>query len=157
MIAFIRFRPNLLNDFKPTADLTNSPCPRTVENCAKWMNANVPKHLEYEVFAGAAGEGFASEIISFLKIYRNLPDPDLILKDPDKHNIPTDPATLYAICGALASRAKKKTMDAIVKYSNRLPDEFSVLLIRDCVKHDAAVADTKSFINWAAEHKEVLI
>jgi len=30
LIAFIRFRPELLHDFKPSNDMINSPCPRTV-------------------------------------------------------------------------------------------------------------------------------
>ena len=157
LIAFIRFRPNLLDDFKPTADLTNSSCPRTVENCAKWMNANLPRELEYEVFSGAAGEGFASELMSFLKIFRQLPNPDRVLMDPEKANVPTDPATLYAICGALAARASEQNMNRVVKYSNRLPDEFSVLMIRDSVKNEPQVADTRAFIDWASEHKDVLI
>jgi hypothetical protein len=157
LIAFIRYRPNHLNDFKPTADLTNTACPRTVENCAKWMHSGVSLELEYELFSGAAGEGFASELLSFLKIFRKLPNPDRVLMDPENAQVPEDPATLYAICGALSARASEQNMGRIVTYSNRLPDEFSVLMIRDSVKNDPQVADTKAFIEWASGHKDVLI
>ena len=68
LVAFIRFRPNLLFDFTPTKDLVNSSCPRTVANVGKLINMGIPKELEYELFTGAAGEKFASEFVGFLKI-----------------------------------------------------------------------------------------
>ncbi len=37
LIAFIRFRPQLLFEFAPSVDMTNSPCPRTVHNVARLM------------------------------------------------------------------------------------------------------------------------
>jgi len=157
LIAFIRFRPGLLDDFKPTHDLTNSSCPRTVENISKWMHAKIPKHQEFEVFSGAAGEGFAAELISFLDIFRSLPNPDTVLMSPDTAEVPTDPAPLYAICGAISARASEQNMERVVRYANRMPDEFSVLMIRDSVKNDAKVADTRHFIEWASAHKDVLI
>ena len=61
LIAFVRFRPNLLHDFKPTADIINSPNPRTVAAVGMMMNAGLPKDTEYEMISGAAGEGFAAE------------------------------------------------------------------------------------------------
>jgi len=82
LIAFIRFRPNLLFDFAPSVDITNSPCPRTVHNVAKLMALTLPSELEFEAYAGAAGQGFAAELLGFLQIYRSLPDPKLILLDP---------------------------------------------------------------------------
>jgi len=52
LVAFIRFRPNLLFDFTPTKDLVNSSCPRTVANVGKLINMGIPKELEYELFTG---------------------------------------------------------------------------------------------------------
>jgi MoxR-like ATPase len=40
VIAFLRFRPELLIDFKPTADMKNSPCPRTWASASKILNLN---------------------------------------------------------------------------------------------------------------------
>jgi hypothetical protein len=90
---------------------------------AAWQ---LPAELEFEAYAGAAGQGFAAELLGFLQIYRSLPDPKLILLDPQGASVPTDPATLYAVCSALARLAKPENMDALVTYANRLPDEFSV-------------------------------
>jgi len=42
-------------------------------------------------------------------------------------------------------------------YANRMPAEFSVLMIRDSVKQTPQVADTRHFVEWASAHKDVLI
>src|SRR2546430_1482013 len=59
LVAFIRFRPSLLSDFKPTREIRNSPCPRTWESVGNWLLAGV-KNLE--VFTGAVGEGAGKEV-----------------------------------------------------------------------------------------------
>jgi hypothetical protein len=156
LIAFIRFRPQLLFDFAPSVDITNSPCPRTVHNVAKLMALGMPEHLEFEAYAGAAGQGFAAELMGFLKIFRQLPDPGLILLNPQESYVPTDPAILYAVCAALSRRAEPSNMDALVAYANRLPDEFSVLLITDSQKHNPAIVNTRAYAQWTARHHAVM-
>lgn len=157
LIAFIRFRPGLLHDFQPSADITNSPCPRTVANVGALMDLNLSLELEYEAYSGAAGEGFAAELMGFLRIFRKLPNPDSVLLNPEKADVPTDPATLYALCGALARKASENTMDRLVRYTLRLPPEFQVLLIRDSVRNDGQVVNTRAFIDWSSKNADVLI
>lgn len=157
LVSFIRFRSNLLHDFKPSTDLNNSPCPRTVHNVAKLMQAQVAPELRYEAFTGAAGEGFATEFVGFMNIYQTLPDPESILVDPDRASVPESPATLFALSGALAKKADKANMQSIVTYSSRLPVEFSVLLITDCVSHNPEVMETQAFIEWSSVNNSVLV
>lgn len=157
LIAFIRFRPALLHDFKPTADLVNTPSPRTVANVGRLLTLGLPKELEYEAYAGAAGEAVAAEFLGFLRIFRNLPNPDLILLNPDQADVPTDPATLYALVGALVRKASDNTIDRLARYYNRLPAEFSVLAIRDSVQVAPSIVNSRAFIEWASAHSDVLI
>jgi hypothetical protein len=157
LIAFIRFRPELLHDFKPTNDMINSPCPRTVASVGQMMKKGLPHELEYPLIAGAAGEGFATEFMAFLNIYRNLPNPDLIILSPDTVEVPEDPSTLYALSGALVKKAGPQNFTNIIKYVNRMPAEFSVLTVKDAVNRDKSLTNTRSFIEWASEHSDVLI
>lgn len=157
LISFIRWRPNLLNDFKPSMDMTNSPCPRTVAMVGKLMQAGLPKELEFAAFSGAAGEAFAAEFIGFLKIFRNLPDPQTILMSPDTAEVPTDPAVLYALTGALAHRATKDNAPRLFQYSDRLPAEFSVMMTRDSVARCPEIQQSRSFIEWCVKHENVLL
>ena len=157
LIAFIRFRPELLHDFNPTNDLVNSPSPRTVAFVGQMLNQQLPQALEYAMIAGAAGEGFATEFKAFLDIYRSLPNPDLIVLSPDKVEVPEDPSTLYALSGALAKKAGPQNFANIIQYANRMPAEFSVLTIKDAVNRNQSLTSTRPFIAWAAEHNDVLI
>ena len=157
IIAFIRFRPAMLHDFKPSPDLNNTPSPRTVHNVGKLMQIGLPPELEYSVFSGAAGEGFAAEFMGFLKICRKLPNPDAILMNPDKANVPDDPATMYALCGALSRKASDSNIERLVTYVNRLPAEFSVLTMRDVFVQKPELQSTRAAITWFTAHQDVML
>jgi hypothetical protein len=157
IIAFIRFRPALLHDFKPSADLNNTPSPRTVHNVAKLMSIGLPPEMEMSVYSGAAGEGFAAEFLGFLRICRQLPNPDVILMQPERAEVPTDPATLYALCGALSRKASDANLERLVIYANRLPAEFSVLTMRDVFNRAPDLQSTRAAITWFTEHQDIMI
>ena len=157
LIAFIRFRPNLLHDFKPTADIINTPNPRTVANVGKIMNAGLPQETEYEMISGAAGEGFAAEFLGFLKVYRDFPDIEKLIANPDSADVPDEPSTLFAVCGALSAKANKKNFGNIIKFTDRLPGEFQVLLIKDAIKRNKSLANSTEFSTWAIKHADVVL
>lgn len=159
LIFFIKLRPNLLFDFKATADMTNSPCPRTVANVGKLRNAGIDKEVEYQVYSGSAGEGFASEWCGFLANYQKLMsdfNPDKIMMDPDNAPIPTDPSLLYAVTLALAKKASAQTADRIFRYAKRMPAEFSVLLVNQANKQSDDFVNTRAFAEWEVQHHDVL-
>jgi hypothetical protein len=157
LINFIRFRPNLLHDFTPSNEIKNFPCPRTVAHVGKLMNIGIPSAIEFETFTGAAGEGFAVELIAYLDICRKLPNPDMVLLKPDTADVPDDPATLYAICGALAKRASEQNVERLVIYANRLPEEFSVLLMTDSQNLEPKIANTRPCVQWMCDHSDVMM
>ncbi|MDP8267516.1 MAG: hypothetical protein P9L97_02190, partial [Candidatus Tenebribacter davisii] len=157
LIAFVRFRPNLLHDFKPTADIINTPNPRTVAAVGMMMNAGLPKDTEYEMISGAAGEGFAAEFLGFLKIYRDLPDIEKLIADPENAIVPDEPSVLFAVCGSLSAKANKKNLGNIIKFTDRLPGEFQVLLIKDAIKRNKSLSNTKEFSAWAIDHADVIL
>jgi len=157
VIAFLQWRPALLYAFDPTRNDKAFPTPRAWEFVSNILKEVPGKDIEYELIKGTVGEGAATELLGFLKIFRSLPNPDAVLMNPDQADVPTDPATLYAICGALAPKASEQSMDRLVKYANRLPAEFSVLLVRDSIRNDKQVVNTRAYIEWASAHSDVLI
>ena len=143
LIAFLRFRPDLLSAFEPTADLTNSPTPRTWSHVSSILNYNLSRDIETLAICGAVGEGAGMEFMAFLAMYQDLPNIDAILVDPDASAIPEKPATLYALTTGLAMRANDQTFGRIAKYAQRIVDagrgEFAALLLRDCLKRDESL------------------
>lgn len=145
-LSFIRFRPNLLSDFNAQNDI--NPTPRAwVEGVFAAMGT-VPTEAEMETFKGDVGEGAAAEFVAFLQIYRSLPDPDVILLNPDKHEVPKESQTLYALSGALAQRATPVNFDRVMAYANRMPPEFAVIIVRTAAQRDKLIAETKAFRQW---------
>ncbi|MBI9082737.1 MAG: ATP-binding protein [Desulfobacterales bacterium] len=156
VIAFIQFRPELLHKFEATADLINSPCPRTVVNVSEVLKMGLPKNMEFEVITGTVGEAFATEFMAFLKIYRNLPNPDSVLMNPTTAMVPDDPSTQFALCLALAERATDANIERLAEYADRLPEEFSVLCVNSVVKRDPALSNTRAYLKWFNGHQEIL-
>jgi hypothetical protein len=150
LIAFLRFRPDLLSNFQPTADMSNSPMPRTWANLAKLETLGLPAQVETAAMAGAVGEGAAVEYIAFRRMFQSLTSIDAILLDPAGCKLPTAPNELYATCTALASKATDVNLARIGVYAQRLVDasrgEFAVLLMRDCIRRTPKLQYTDSFI-----------
>ena len=157
LLAFIRFRPNLLHDFDPKRNEKAFPTPRSWEFVGRILKSNKAEHLEHHLIAGAVGEGAATELKGYLQVWRDLPDIKDLLTAPETTNIPNDPATLFAVCELLAHHADATTFPTIIKYAQRLSSEFNVLLIRSCVTHDKTLVQTSEFHDWANKHAEVLV
>jgi hypothetical protein len=79
------------------------------------------------------------------------------MKHPESAQIPTDPATLYALTGALAGESHNGNFPAIIEYANRLPDEFSTLLVVDATKRHPDLLSTVAFTQWADKHQHITL
>jgi len=154
VISFIRFRPGLLHEYDPQRD--SNPTPRSWVEGVSDVLGTVKPDAEYESFKGAVGEGAAAEFVGFVRIYRKLPNPDNILMNPDKAEVPKDPATLYALAGALANRATDGNFDRMVTYCERMPPDFSVLSVSYACRRDPDLSNTAAFTRWAIKHQNVL-
>ena len=154
--AFIRWRPELLHKFDPQRNEKAFPTPRSWEFVSQVLSA-AKGSFDYDLVEGIVGEGAASEFVGFLETYRNLPDIDEVIKHPDKAEVSDDPATLYAISGAIAQKANSENFANVVAYVERLPVEFSVLTVRESLDRDETLVETRAFIEWTIKHKDFLV
>lgn len=157
LIAFLRFRPGLLHDFDPGRSSKAFPTPRSWEFASKIVKTSKGGKILKELLGGTLGEGAAGELIGFLNIWQNLPRIEDIFDNPDGIEISEDPAVLYAICEMVGRAATKKDGAAIFKFADRLPTEFSVLLVRESVRHCKALAGLDEFNSWAGKNSRVLV
>lgn len=154
LIQFLRFRPDLLSDFDPNRKA--NPTPRTWVRASK-TPASLPTNVYFNNIAGDVGEGAAAEYTGFRKIYEALPNIDGILMNPSKSDVPTEPAVLYALTGALAHRTSKDNFDRVSEYVSRLPAEFQVMCVSDAMKLHPDIKNTKAFIAWAVKNSSVML
>src|SRR5215471_1076979 len=71
VIAFLRFRPELLSAFD--RDQHAFPSPRSWEFVSRILASSPDKTVEHELFAGAVGAGAATEFSGFVRMFRELP------------------------------------------------------------------------------------
>lgn len=154
VVAFVRFKPALILDPGPaTNDLVNRPSPRTVVHMAELYGAGL-KSLE--VLGGAVGQGMAIEFLGFIKIWQSMPSLDMILAAPMATPVPTEIGALFAVATGLAFRVNKENAGNAIKYLGRLPDEYSVLGMRDACRQFPGVKSNPEFLKWAVAHQDVL-
>lgn len=157
LVSFIRFRNQLLDNFKPDNDVNATP--RSWAEGVGALIGNVPQHLELPLFTGAVGEGPASEFMGFLKIFRNLPDPDDVMRNPDNHKVPTDPSTLYALAGALSNRVTTQNVSNFFSFVNRLPTEFNILAVTMAMRQKKSVTAltlSPDWKTWSSKNMKVM-
>ena len=139
LVAFMRSpestlpEGHLLNLFKPTKELTNSPCPRTWAAVARLLPAVAAAH-RFELFAGAVGAAAAQQFINFITIAEKAPSLDSILTNPDSAVIPDAPSLRFLVCTALARKATPVNFDRILRYLYRLPQPFRLLSVTDATR-----------------------
>jgi hypothetical protein len=156
--AFIDFRPALLFSFDAAqVQKDRAHCsPRAWHRISRLMNT--PDDLKNELFAGTVGQGPAAEFIGFLQIYANCPSPDLILADPINTPVPTDPSALFAICAALADRARTlepAKLASLITYLAKLPIEFGAVLMTDVLAVAPTVLTIPAAGAWINKHKHI--
>ena len=154
LIQFLRFRPGLLSDFD--ANRFANPTPRAWER-VNLIPASLDSGLFFDNVSGEVGEGAAAEYTGFRRIYMSLPDVDSILLDPAGADVPQDPATLYALTGALARKSTKDNFDRVSKYLSRMSPEFNVMATKDAIKLQPTIKHSRAFVEWASKNAEVLM
>jgi hypothetical protein len=150
LIAFLRYRPELLSKFEPTADFTNSPSPRTWFKLSQLEALGLSAEVEREAFNGAVGEAAATEYLVFRKMYSSLVNVDAILLNPDTAAIPSQPSELYAVSVALAGKANSNNFGRIARYCERMAEarhgEFAVLTVRSATDRDEKLIYTDAYV-----------
>lgn len=158
--AFIGFKPGLLLAFDPKAAVLAFPTPRSWAFVSRCLPAATGPSDMLEIVKGCVGDGAACEFMAFVDLMGRMPDPQKILADPDNSPVPTgEPAVMYALVGALvdAVRNNASSGNAVVKYANRLPAEFGVLLMRDSICVNPAVMKTPEGAAWARKNADVIL
>jgi hypothetical protein len=156
VIAFQRFKPELLHKFDRNAKAF--PSPRAWEFVSRIVAQNpASSAIMLALVAGAVGYAAAIEFMAFLKLYKTLPSIDAILLNPTGAPVPSETSTLYAVASALARRANAKNFSRVMQYLDRLPVEFCVMAVRDAVSRDGSLQATADFTKWAVKNADVVL
>ena len=155
VVAFLQFRPALLHAFDPK--LKAFPTPRSWEFVSNILEGGGVDDCMLEVVAGTVGEAAATEFIGFVRVFRDLPDYETIVKRPEGCTIPQDAAVKYAIAQMLACRTTQDDMGQVMKFVNRLPSEFQIVCTQEITKRNKRLTETSAYISWCSQNKDILL
>ncbi|MCG8489144.1 MAG: MoxR family ATPase [Chromatiales bacterium] len=167
IIAFLRFRPELLFDFDPAHNPVAFPSPRSWEFAHRALQKFIdhPQLLQGALQA-CVGPAAGVELHAFVNSLDKMPDLDAILRG-EEVTIPSEIDLQYAVASALVGRAirAKEAGDGlqvhgrILEYAGRFPQrEMGVMLVSDMHR---AIGETlfsvPQFNDWAQAVSEVML
>lgn len=167
LIAFLRFRPELLFDFDPAHNPVAFPSPRS------WEFAHRALHKFFEredlllgTLQACVGPAAGIEIKAFVDNLDHLPDIDAILRG-EEVPVPAEIDLQYAVASALVGRARRAKANGqanevygrILEYAKRFPQrEMGVMLVADM--HRAIGEElfrVPEFSQWAQAVADVML
>lgn len=144
IIAFINAYPEKLNTFDPEKAEESYSCPRTIEFIDRLIKSKSQltgsNKLEPEdkiLFAGAIGDGVATEFYQFCEVYTKVPKYKDIIADPDKVDVPDDSAMKWASITSLVQNCDKKDSAQFIKYISRFDVSFQIVFLRMLLQRDS--------------------
>ena len=156
IVAFIRYRPELLFDFNKDSVAWASP--RAWESVSDIGKANKQNLQDLALVGGCVGDSVAVEFCAFMGMVNSLPDVSEIIKNPETYEVSEDPSVLYALTGALAVRANASNFDAIITYMTReeMSNEFAVLCVKDAVTRNPQLTKTKTYVDFVTKFEDLI-
>ena len=160
VIGFLGFRPDLLAT-EPVVEDDANPAfatPRSYHMLSNILKARTDIGKISPIIYGTIGYSAGIEFVSYVKVYEELPDIAAIYEG-NYPEIPNQPALLYALVSALVEyyNATDTHRDHLFTFSETLPTEFGVMLIKDVIVKDEALATHAAFDAWLAKYGEYIL
>ncbi len=167
VIAFLRFRPELLFDFDPAHNPVAFPSPRSWEFAHRGLRkfGDHPQLLQGTLQA-CVGPAAGVELHAFVNSLDQMPDLDAILAGEDLA-VPSEIDLQYAVAAALVGRAiravgtpaQQQTIGRILDYAGHFPQrEMGVMLVSDMHRAiGGALFEVPEFARWAQAIADVML
>lgn len=167
LIAFLRFRPELLFDFDPAVNPVAFPTPRSWEFAHRALaKFDGDANLLLGALQACVGAAAGVELKAFIDNLDNLPDIDAIV-DGKPCQVPTEIDLQYAVASALVARAVRardtsgemQIYGNILDYAGRLPQrEMGVMLVSDMQRAvGEKIFSIPQFAEWAKHVADVML
>jgi hypothetical protein len=154
-IAFLRLRPQLLNDFD--ANRSVNPTQRAWTQLFLEVPQDLPTNHYMMACQAKVGEGAAAEWCAARDLMDKMPSIDSIRLAPDKVEIPTEPAVMFAVATAMSMSTDADAFERDMKYIGRMNKEFQMVYVTDALRLHPKLQQTKPFIDWAIANKDIFM
>ena len=167
VIAFLRFRPELLFDFDPAHNPVAFPSPRSWEFAHRGLRKfeDHPELLQGTLQA-CVGPAAGIELTAFVNSLDQMPDLDAIVAG-EQVLVPKEIDLQYAVAAALVGRAIRAhagdnwaaVVGNILTYARRFPQrEMGVMLVSDLHRAiGGSLFEVPAFADWAQAVADVML
>ena len=160
IIGFLSFRPDLLST-EPVIEDDANPAfatPRSYHMLSSILKSDNDITKIAPIIYGTIGYSAGIEFVSYVKVYEELPDIAGIYEG-NYPQIKNEPALLYALVSAMVEYFDGSDIHKghLFTFSQTLPTEFGVMLIKDVVVKDETLATFSAFDAWLEKYGEYII
>lgn len=165
-LAFIEQNPQVV--FTPGVPKEQGPwmTPRSLfrldsylQTLARLGNGRVPDDDKtQEEAAGLVGHAAKNAYFAFIKLEREMPKFEDILKDPQKAHLPdaTAPDARMLVCYQLAYKVSKETIAPVIEYIKRMPSSFATTFAKTACDRDPLLIMTPSMDAWTQDNASLM-
>jgi hypothetical protein len=167
VIAFLRFRPDLLFDFNPAQNPVAFPSPRSWEYAHRALaKFGAAPELLLDALQACIGGAAGVEFKAFVDNMGELPDIDAIVRG-ESADVPRGIDLQYGVAAALVRRAvqardlahARLVYGYILRYARSFPQrEMGVMLVTDLHRSiGKPLIDVPEFAEWAASITDLML
>ena len=154
-IAFLRLRPNLLNDYDPSR--RSNPTQRSWTKLFTEAPDDIPNENYLSIATGKVGEGAAAEWVAARDMMKKMPSIDVIRLKPDVTEVPKEPAVRYAVATSLSMTATPDSFPRDMVYVERMPKEFMMVYLTDAMRLHPEILETTEFQQWSVKNQNIFL
>jgi len=150
----------MLFTFDATSNEKSFATPRSWEYVDSIVKSGIDGDLILDSISGAVGREAAIGYISFKKVMKELPDLGTVLDGTLTELEDDDSKVMMALAiglvNALLENDTPEDIDNVLKFSLKLPGEFSIMLVKDMQQNGIDVEGSNEWGEWVREFAYLL-
>ncbi len=160
IIAYLAYDKSMLFTFDATSNEKSFATPRSWEYVDSIVKSGIEVELILDSISGAVGREAAIGYLSFKKVMKDLPDLNTILDgsltELEEEDSKVMMALAIGLVNALLENSSEEAVDNVLKFSLKLPGEFSIMLVKDMQQNGIDVEGSSSWGEWVREFAYLL-
>jgi hypothetical protein len=160
IIAYLAYDKSMLFTIDATSNEKSFATPRSWEYVDSIVKSGIEAELILDSISGAVGREAAIGYLSFKKVMKDLPDLNTILDgtftELEEDDVKVMMALAIGLVNALMESPSEEAIENVLKFSLKLPGEFSIMLVKDMQQNSIDVEGSNAWSEWVREFAYLL-
>jgi len=160
IIGYLAYDTSMLFTFDASSNEKSFATPRSWEYVHTIIHADIDDALILDSISAAVGREAAIGYMSFKKVMRALPDLarilDGTLSELEEDDAQVMMALVIGLVNAIIENPSEEAIDNVLRFSTKLPSEFSIMLVKDMQLNKIEVENANYWGEWVREFAYLL-